>query len=134
MVMQVLRPAIRKPNSAGLVTTTAGPDLCHILGTNRSGITRTAVIRKIIAYNNTGGPETLQFGTRDLAGAPAFVQYLPDLWVPNGIESIWNEVDIPAVEFSVLLLLLALGREGNIYVQASVANILVSLEVEEFGS
>ena len=133
--MTVLRSSTRKGNSAGLILTTAGNDLVHTLSINRSAVTRTAVIRKIFAYNNTGGPETIQFGTRDFtAGVPLFVQYLPDILVVNGLESFWTEDDIPAVEFSVLTLALANGREGNIYLLASAAAILVSIEVEEFGS
>jgi len=133
--MITLRQSIRKGNSAGLITTTAGNDLVHTLSINRSGIPRTAVIRKIFAYNNTGGPETIQFGTRDFtAGVPLFVQYLPDILVLNGVENIWTEEDIPAVEFSVVTLALANGREGNIYLLASAAAILVSIEVEEWGS
>ena len=135
MVMQqTLRPAIRKPNSAGLVTTTAANDLCHTLGINRSGVIRTAVIRKILAYNDTGANETIQFGTLDLAAVPNFVQYLPDLVCVNGLENIWTEEDIPVVEFSPLVLAGVLGRTGNVYVLATAAAILVTLELDEFGS
>lgn len=132
MVMQALRPSIRKPNSVGLVTTTGGNDICHLLGTNRSGVSRTAIIRKIVAYNNTGANETIQFGTLDLVAA--FVQYMPDLLVLNGMENIWTEEDIPAVEFSVLGLPGALGRLGIVYVLASAAGLLITLELDEFGS
>ena len=138
----MIRASIRKPNSAGLFTSTVGNDLLHILGTNRSGVTRTAIIRKILVNNNTGGNIILRLGTRDFTAVPLFVQYLPDLLAINGLENIWTEEDIPAVEFSVLTLLLANGREGNIYSTTWVAplgvvavlGLVISLEIEEFGS
>jgi len=128
----ILRASIRKPGSAGLVTTTAGNDLVHTLGIGRSGVVRTAIIRKVLAYNNTGGPVTLQFGTLDLAAA--FVQYLPDLVALNAPpENSWLEEELPAVEFSPLGLAGALGRLGDIYLVASAALVLVQVEVEEYG-
>ena len=141
MLTPVLRAAIRKPNSVGLVTSTVGIDLAHVLGTNRSGVIRTAIIRKILAYNNTGGPVTLQFGTQDFtAPIPLFVQYLPDLLAVNGLDNEWGETDIPATEFSRLTLAGALGREGNIYLRAldalgaGIIGVLITLEVDEIGS
>ena len=130
----MMRISIRKGNSGGLITTTAGNDLVHTLGINRSGVARTAIIRKILAYNNTGGDVTLQFGTRDSAAVPNFVQYLPDLLALNGLENAWLETEIPAVEFSVNTGALVAGREGNIYLLASAALVLVTIEVEEFGA
>lgn len=127
--------SIRVGNSVGMVITTAGNDLVHTLGTNRSNVRRSAIIRKILAYNNTGGNVTLQFGT--LNGTPAFVQYLPTLLALNGLDNEWNEQDLPIVEFSVLNtvpLVAANDRVGNIFVVAAVAGVLVSLEIEEFGT
>ncbi len=135
MITPTLRASIRKPNSEGLVTATGGNDLMHTLGRNRSGVHRTAIIRKIMAYNNTGANVTIQLGTRDgTAPAPLFVAYLPVLLVLNGMENIWGEEHIPAVEFSVVDLTAADYREGNVYLLASDAGIEVSLEIEEFGS
>ena len=97
MITPTLRASIRKPNSEGLVTATGGNDLMHTLGRNRSGVHRTAIIRKIMAYNNTGANVTIQLGTRDgTAPAPLFVAYLPVLLVLNGMENIWGEEHIPA--------------------------------------
>jgi len=132
MFTPVLRASIRKANTAGLVTATAGPDLLHTLGTNRSGVTRTAIIRKVLAYNNTGANITIQLGTQE--ATPLFVQYIPDLLVINGLENVWGENDLPAVEFSVVNLAGVDFREGNVYLQASAVGVLVTLEVEEFGS
>lgn len=131
-MIPIFRASIRKANSAGLVTATAGPDLVHTLGIARSAVPRTAIIRKILAYNNTGGNITIQFGT--INAVPGFVGYLPILLVVNGLESIWTEEDIPAVEFSVVTLAGANFRAGNIYLQASAVGVVVSIEVEEFGS
>jgi len=132
MFTPVLRASIRKANTAGLVTATAGPDLLHTLGMNRSGVTRTAIVRKVLAYNNTGANITIQIGTQE--ATPLFVAYLPDLLVINGMENVWGENDIPAVEFSVVNLAGVDFREGNIYLQASAVGVVVSLEIEEFGS
>lgn len=141
MVTPTLRAGVRKPNSAGLVVTTGtvgvpAADLVHTLGTNRSGVRRSAIIRKIMAYNNTGGNVPLQFGTQDSAAVPNFVQLLPDLLALNGLDNIWEEDEIPAVEFTVNRSVGVAGREGNIYVSSlgAAAGVVVVLEVEEFGS
>lgn len=137
MTNAIIRPFIRKPGSVGLVTATGAPtlDAMHVLGANRSGVRRTAIIRKIMCYNNTGANVTLQFGTRDFtAPVPLFVQMLPDLVALNGLDSQWNEDVIAPVEFSLVLLPTVTGREGNIYLQASAANVIVAIEVDEFGS
>jgi hypothetical protein len=127
--------SIRIQNSAGLVTTTAGNDLVHTLGTNRSGVRRTAIIRKIMAYNNTGGNAVLLFGTRDTV--PNFVQMFPALLALNGMDNEWTEDQIPMVPFTVVTTVPAVAvnnREGNIWLLASAALVVVTLEIEEFGS
>ncbi|MFA5401496.1 MAG: hypothetical protein WC359_13685 [Dehalococcoidia bacterium] len=129
-----MRPIILKPNSEGLVVSTAANDLVHTLGVNRSGVSRTAVIKKVLIYNNTGGNVTVQFGTLDLAAVPNFVAYLPTLLVLNGMDNAWTEAELPAVEFTPVDLALVNGRTGDIYLLASAAGIVVSVEIEEFGS
>jgi len=127
--------SIRVGNSAGLVTTTAGNDLVHTLGTNRANVRRSAIIRRILAYNNTVGNVTLQFGT--LNTTPAFVQYIPTLLALTGFDNEWDENDLPQVVFSVLATvpdIPANNRQGDIYVLASGAAVLVIVELEEFGS
>lgn len=132
-----MRKGIRIPNSGGLITTTAGPDLVHTLSqysTAGGNVTvRSAIIRKIMAYNNTGANVTLIFGTRDRTGAPAFVALMPAFVVINALDNEWEEVNIPAVEFKINRALLAAGREGNIWVQASAGAVLLVLELEEIG-
>jgi hypothetical protein len=129
---------IRKANSAGFITSTGGNDLVHTLGTNRSGVRRTAIIRKIMANNLTGVNQTIQFGTQDTTAPVAlFVPYLPPLLVLSGVDSEWIEDEIPAVEFSVVLTVpsvAANNREGNIYLFASAAGVMVSIEIDELGS
>ena len=141
MVTPTLRVGIRKGNSAGLVASTGtalapAADLLHTLGTNRSGARRSAIIRKIWIYNNTGGNVPVQIGTQDNAAAPAFVQLLPDLLALNTLENIFEENQIPAVEFTADRAALAAGLEGNIYISSigAAAGVVVRLEVEEFGS
>ena len=129
-----MRNSIRKANNAGLVTTTAVFDLVHTPGINRSAVQRTAIIRKIIAYNNTGAGVTLQFGTSDLSAIPLFVQLLPDLLALNTVDNIWTEADLPPVEFSAVALALANGRNGLVYVLGSAAGVIIRAEIEEFGS
>lgn len=129
--MTISRASIRKANSVGLVISTAGPDLVHTLGTARSGVLRTAIIRKIMAYNNTGGDVVLQFGT--VNAIPAFVQYLPSLLAVNGLDSEWGEDEIPAVEFSLVNQVGAAFRAGNIWLQSAAVGVLVIIEVDEFG-
>jgi len=116
---------LRKAGNQGLVTTTAGPDLCHAIPVGRSFI-----IRKILAYNNTGVDETLIFGTQtNVAG---WVPLLPTLLAVDGIENIWTEADLPPVVFQADTTAGA-GTTGNALVQASGINLLIQIEVEEIG-
>jgi hypothetical protein len=122
---------IRKANNqpvatGGLVTTTAGPDLCHTLPAGR-----TAKIRKIMWYNNTGAAATLIFGTQN--NVAGWVPLLPTIDCLNTFDGELTEAELPDVEF-VNDRTPAAGMTGNILVQASVAGILLRLEVEEFGA
>jgi hypothetical protein len=57
--------------------------------------------------------------------------------VLSGVDSEWTEDEIPAVEFSVVLTVPSVAinnREGNIYLFASAAGVMVSIEVDELGS
>ncbi len=115
---------LRRDNNAGLVTTTAGPDLLHTLPAGRS-----LRVVKVVCYNNTGANINIQLGT--LTGAGAFVGLLPVLRALNGLENIWNEEDIPAVEWALNTSAGAAGRSGNVLVQASAVGAVVCIEVEE---
>ncbi len=131
------RPYIIEPNNGGLVVTTGGNDLLHTLAVATTvAVTgaRSAVIIKILAYNNTGGDVTLQFGTLNRAGAPAFVQLLPVLVAVNGLDNEWNEDYIPGVEFKSYPQLTAAGRLGDIYVLASAAAVQIVLELKSYGA
>ena len=119
-----------KENNQGPFTTTAGNDLLHILPANRS-----AIIVKIMCYNNTGANVTLQFGTlnRNPAGA-AFVALMPIFVAIDTLDNQWLEREIPAIEFVNDTTATAAGRVGDIYVLASAAAAVVSLDVVEFGA
>lgn len=115
-------------NNQGVFVTTAGNDLLHDLPGGRS-----VKIVKIMAYN-PGANATLQFGTlnRNPAGA-AFVALMPIFLAIGGIDTEWPEWEIPAVEWVNDTTATAAGRVGDIYVLASLANVVISLEVVEFG-
>ena len=127
------RNSIRKAGNAGLVTTTAGNDLLHTLpiAVVPRG-PRTAIITKILAYNNTGGNVTLQFGTLDRTVAGAlFVQLLPTLVAIDPFDNEWLEAEIPPIEFASDTTVGVNGRVGDIYVLASAALVDVVIEVAE---
>jgi len=130
-----MKNSIRKVGNQGMVTTTTGNDLIHDL-VLVAGVpnVRTAVIRKIMTSNNTGANATLIFGTLDRQAIPVFVPLLPTLNLLNGFDAEWIEAEIPSVEFMSDMTALAAGRNGSIYVVGSVAGILVSIEVEEYGA
>lgn len=76
---------------------------------------RTAIIRKIMAYNDVAAT-TLEF-------AVAGVNILPVLRLVNNMDNEWTEDEIPEVEVG-----------GNITVQTDIAGVEVQIEVEEIGS
>jgi hypothetical protein len=115
---------LERDGNAGLVTTTAGPDLLHTLPTGRS-----LRVTKVMVFNNTGANVTIQLGT--LTNAGAFVGLLPSMLCINTMENVWNKIDLPSVEFVVNSLAGALGRTGSVYVQATAVGAIVSIEVEE---
>ncbi|MFA5377987.1 MAG: hypothetical protein WC455_19710 [Dehalococcoidia bacterium] len=131
-----MKVGIRKPNSAGLVTTTGGAtmDLVHdlVLVAGQPN-PRSAVIKKIFAYNNTGGNATIIFGTVDRSAVPLFVAVLPTITLINGFDNELTEEELPNIEFQSNMGLTVAGRSGSIYVLGSVAGLLVTIEVEEFG-
>lgn len=124
----------RKAGNAGLVLTTAGNDLLHTMPVRLVAGPRTARITKIVCYN-PGAQATLRFGTlnRNPAGA-AFVALLPTLVALAGLDNEWEEEEIPAVEWQSNETPTAAGRTGDIFVISSLANLLMSIEVEEFGA
>lgn len=133
------RVGIRKAGSSGLVITTGGNDLLHTMPVTtiaqQTFPSRSFVIRKIAWYNNTGANVTLQFGT--LNGTPAFVALLPTYLALNTFDGSREERELPFVEFISTVtagVLAAAQRNGNAYVLASAAGVLVSVEIEEFGA
>ena len=116
---------IRKINNQGLFAVTGGNDTLHTLP-----VGRTAVIRKIMCYNNTGANITLQFGT--LTNAPAFVAWFPLFVAIDTLDNQWPETEIPERIFQINNGVGAAGWTGDIVVLASAAAPTVLLEVEEF--
>lgn len=117
---------IRMQNSAGLVTTTAANDTVHT-----TSIGRTARLRKILAYNNTGANATIRFGTLDAQAVPVFVPLLPTLLLINTFDRSITEDELPLIVWQFNQSAGALGRSGNIIVVASIAGVLISCEIEE---
>lgn len=137
----VKRLGIIKAGNAGLVTTTvaAAGDTLHTLPVPLAAGqgTRTVILRKIIAFQNGGANQQLFFGTRDNLGA--FVQLFPPLIAVNNIDTIWQERDLPAIEFVNDTSAGAAGRTGDICVIAGallvpVAGTQIVIEVEEIGA
>ncbi len=58
--------------------------------------TKTFIPKKLMVRNNGGGGLWLAVGT-GVGGA--FVARYPQLWIPNNIDSYWQEVELPRVEF-----------------------------------
>lgn len=121
---------VRKANNAGMVDINAAltSTLLHTLPT---GIPATAKVRKVLAYNNTGGNVRLRLGYVTLAAA--FVQTIPDLLCLAGFENVWTEEDLPNYEFRPDTTPVT-GTLGDIFGQitACAANeVSVLLELDE---
>lgn len=122
---------IYKAGNSGMVNIIAAAAVNYILHTLPTDVPTTAKLRKIMWYNNTGGATVMQFGYISLAAA--FVQVLPDIWVPANLDGYIGEVDIPAYEWRPDTTLVT-GTLGDIVVQATaiLANqIRIIVEVEE---
>lgn len=135
------RIGIRKAGNAGLLLATTGGGVWDLLHTiplttinQQTFPARTFIIRKIMWYNNTGGPVTLSIGTQN--AVPGFVPLLPTIYALNLFDGELTEAELPGVEFSSVNLpaAAAVRFNGNAYVLASVAGVLVAIEVEEFGA
>ncbi len=132
----VTRVGLRKAGNAGLVvgTAAAAGDVLHTMPTRGFAGPRSAIIKKIMCYNVTGAAVTLQFGTldRNPAGA-AFVALMPLFNALNGFDNVWEEGEIPAIEWISIETLTAAGRTGDIRCVESAAAVTIIIEVEEFG-
>ena len=115
---------LRRDGNVGMVTVTlTGPTLLHGLPVGRS-----ARICKIVAYNNSGAPAVLTLGTLSALGV--FTAMMPSLYALNGLDNIWTEQEIPAVEW-IKYSVLVVGMTGDIWISSSVAGPQVVIEVEE---
>lgn len=114
-------------NSAGRVTSTAGPDLLHTLSTGR-----VAKVRKIKWYNPTAGNITFIIGTLDRnPGGAAFVNCLNTVVAIAGLDGFLEPNQIEDYLFQSDRTPTAAGLTGDIYLQASAINLVVTLTVEE---
>ena len=120
------RIGIRKPNNQGIITTTGAGVICHDLPTGR-----TAIIRKIMAYNATGANINFTFGTLD--ATPAYVALTPSFVAIDPFDNEWPEEEIIPVEFALDTSAAGAFRLGDIWILGSAAGLIVMLEVEEFG-
>ena len=115
---------LRRDGNVGMVTVTlTGPNLLHGLPVGRS-----ARICKIVAYNNSGAPAVLTLGTLSALGV--FTAMMPSLYALNGLDNIWTEQEIPAVEW-IKYSVLVVGMTGDIWISSSVAGPQGVIEVEE---
>jgi len=105
---------IRKSSLVITVAANATPEVIWNL-TQGGQNPRTAIIRKIMAYNDVGAI-TLEF-------AVAGVNILPVLRLLNNIDNEWLEDEIPEVEVG-----------GDITVETDLLGVQVQLEIEEVGS
>ncbi len=132
----VTRVGLRKAGNGGLVVGTAAAtgDVLHTMPTRAIAGLRSAIILKIMCYNNTGAGVTLQFGTldRNPAGA-AFVALLPIFFALNGLDNVWQEEEIAAIEWISSEALTAAGRTGDIRCVTGAAGVTLAIEIEEFG-
>ena len=85
--------------------------------------TKSFIVKKIRMMNNAAGNQTVIIGT---GAAGTFVQKLPGLNTLNNLETVWEEIDLPRVEFFLSM---------TAYPVALVAggSIDVIVEVEEIG-
>lgn len=100
---------------------------------------KTCVIKKIRAYNNTGGTVTLTVGYLTNASTPVFTQVMPTLTLLQG-ENNWIEDDLPICgntnEGFHNDNTTNTGTDGSIYVQVSASaaspnDVQIQVEVEE---
>lgn len=118
--MSYVQPArgIRKSSAIITIAAAATPENLYLVSAGAI-ISRTVILRKIIAYSNVGNA-VMDIGT---GLAAAFARFIPSLLVLNGLDNEWIEEEIPEVEVN-----------ANITVQSSVLGIQVMVEVEEVGT
>jgi len=106
---------IRKSSPVVLTLVAATPLLLYQRTTGGQN-PRTVIVRKIIAYNLSGGNATLDIGI----GLAPLVNILPTFFIVNGMTDAWPEDDIPEVEVA-----------ADLTLQSTPAGVYVQVEVEE---
>ena len=109
----------------GVVVTTGVGSLLHLVPLGRS-----FDITKIMWYN-PGVQAILTFGTLSNAPIPAAVAMLPPQVALAGLGDVLVEEQLLGVEFMLNSLAAPNGWDGNLYVVATIAAILISVEVAE---
>ena len=117
MASHYTQPARGARKSSEIITIAAGATPETLFTRSASGQNpRTVIVRKVMAYNNTGGDTYLDIGT----GLAPFANIIPRLTVVNGYDSEWMEDLIPEVEVG-----------ADITCQTGVLGVQVQIEVEE---
>lgn len=108
---------IRKVSAVITVAAAATPETLYQLTTGGT-VTRTLILRKIMAYSLVGNC-VVQIGT---GLGVAFAAILPTILVINGIDTEWLEEEIPEIEAS-----------ADLTVQSNILGCQIQVEVEEIG-
>lgn len=110
------RGGIRKPSAVVTVAAAATPEVLY-QQTNSGNNNRTVILRKIMAYSDVGDC-IVDIGT----GLAPLANIIPSILVPGGIDTEWNELDIPEVEVN-----------ADLTVESDVLGVQIQVEVEEIG-
>lgn len=108
---------VRKTGNIITVAAAATPETLY-QQSNAGTNPRTVILRKVFAYSNVGNC-LVDIG---IGLGVAFANIIPRILVPNGIDSQWNELDIPEVEVN-----------ADLTVQSSILGVQIQVEVEEVG-
>jgi hypothetical protein len=118
MQIEFIKPrGVRHASAIITVAAAATPEVLY-QQTQSGNVNKTLIVKKIWIYSNVGAC-VVQIGT---GLAAAFAQLIPPMLAVNGVESLWQEEEIPCQE-----------ANADLTVQSSVLGCLVQVEVEEIG-
>jgi len=81
---------------------------------------RTVILRKLMAWNNTGADAILEIGQDGIDGVVAFANIIPPVLVLNGFDGEWHEDELPEVEIG-----------NDLTMECNQDGVQVQVEVEE---